>query len=273
MKGGELHMYIKTTELEDNKFVGYGICEIISVPLADTIHAEVAQAMAINTDCFFQLLSEFHRLSMLGSSAIELIWISEPAVNQVYKAQIRLFAIFREISENTIELKNQIETIQKSFVAQLSALSYTIEMIKIDDRDFMLALKNINCSDIYALVKSEKCIVNSNTPFPYYYCDLLDNDNDNFRSILETLSRYEGAAISFQLFPTNFSVEEGYMINEMAAGLSKVIGGFPTLQATVYRDSMAQTPFDYYNYYLENVRQPLFTYNILILATIHPLQI
>ena len=258
-------MSIQILELEDQRFIGCGVCEITAVPLAETIHTDITQALSVNADTFMRLINELGRFCTPNVSVIEILLISEPAVNQVYKAQIRMFAVFREMGESPSLIKERIAVMQDNCIAQLSALSYIIQAIDVSGAEFTKLLDGIYCDNVEALVKSEKCMVNANTPFPYYYCDLLNGKSiNNFRSILEAFTRYEGAVLSFQLLPTAFTVQEGYMINEMTAALGKVVSGFPAAQGQLYRDPMAQTPFDYYNYYTQNIRQPLFTYNILV---------
>lgn len=257
-------MFVQIIELDDNRFLGCSICEITAIPQAESIHTETQQALLTNTNMFQQMLNEIYHLSAKNESNIELLWVSEPAKNQVFNSKVRLFLVYREIGYDRYTLTNSIETIQGNCIAQLTALSYVILPVDLYAQEFNQLIEQIDCECVNATIKTEKCYVNSNALFPYYHCSLFCNDNnDNFNNIVEVLSRHNGTAIAFQLFSTQFTMEEGYIVNEMTSALSNVLNGFVVPHNGFYRDQLALEAFEYYNYYLNNIRQPIFTYNIL----------
>ena len=240
----------KVYALADGKKLGVSVFEILSLP------------EKCNGD-FAGLLMELYNLC--GSSAtIEFFWISEKVDNQVFRSAIRIYGVIRIIEKDKVFIKRKVNVIKDSFVSVLQANGYEIKDVVPDDILWQDLLNGIDCEYAVALVKKEKCTANSQSMYPYYFCDVIpEGNNDNFNEIIETLCQTENTAISFQIFPTRFSDNESYVLNELSAELKSLASG-TMVNHMMYQDHSAKEAYDILKYYYDQKNLPLFLYNILV---------
>lgn len=255
-------MNLKFYELADNRVLGIDAFEVGSLPnISNNIKS------ADGSDCekiareFTQLLTEVHKL--VGENiCIELLWITEKVDNQTFASRIRLFFVIRKIGNQKDNVTYELDNVKKSIIASLSAMQFCIRDNGYEDLIKLLAKVDDSC--VYSAVKSEKCIGNANSIYPYYFIDVIPNKNvSNFNALIASLSRYERCCVSFQLFPMKLTNEELYIINEVAGELGRIVSG-TMINREMYKDALASEPLKVYTYYNEHRNAATFLYNILV---------
>mgnify|MGYP002623519073 FL=1 len=250
-------------ELSDDRYLGIDLIEIVSFP-ALTVGSKTQEiSQEKNAKEFVSLISEIYRLS--GSNiCLELLWLTEKVENQTIASRIRIFFVFRLIGNRKDDIAYKMDNQKKNIIVSLAGLHFGVRDDNGVEEAFYSLLNHVDDSCVYSAVKSEKCIGNATSLYPYYFCDVLPNNNtSNFNSLISSLSQQEYCCVSFQLFPTSFSEQEAYMINEVSGELSRIASG-TMINRELYKDEMANEPLKTYKYYNEKRNSPLFLYNILV---------
>ena len=255
-------MKTKFYALEDNRSLGLNLFEISAVPnVLDFASSKVEGCGRIITE-FENIISEMYRL-LGGNSCVEILWIAQETQNQTYKSDIRLFFVFRKIGNNNDEIEYIIENTQKSVATTLNSLEYSLKSDENTYEEMIQLISSLGYEKIYSISKSEKCLGNSGSIYPYYYTDIIPTNNImNFNSLVAMLCNYTNCCVSFQLFPTVLTSDESYYINELSGELSRIVNG-TTINGVQYKDVEANEPLLFYSYYNEHRFSPLFQYNIL----------
>lgn len=249
-------------ELNDGKKLGVIIFEIVSFPIMNSFGNSQEEACQKIAAQFTQIVAELYKLCS-SNVCIEFLWLTEKVQNQIFSSKIRIFSILRKIGENELQVNNELNNICKNIMSSLSSLQFNVQEIGFDDEGFTNLLSSLDESCMFAVTKREKCIANSNSIYPYYFCDVVPHKNkNNFNSLIATLSQCEKCCVSFQLFPIQLSGEELYMINEVSAELERIVSG-TMFNREIYRDSFAIEPLKVYSYYNERKNSPMFMYNLL----------
>ena len=250
-------------ELSDDRYLGVDLVEIISFPALTTGSKAQDISQEQNAKEFVSLISEIYRLSG-KDTCIELLWLTEKVENQTIASRIRIFFVIRLIGNDKDEIAYKIENQKKNMSVSLAGLHFGVRDGNDIENDFYILLDQIDDSCVYSAIKSEKCIGNVNSLYPYYFCDVIPNNNtSNFNSLISSLSQQENCCVSFQLFPTTMSEQEVYLINEVAGELGRIASG-TMINRDLYKDEMANEPLKTYKYYNSKRNSPLFLYNILV---------
>ncbi|MBO5452085.1 MAG: ATP-binding protein [Lachnospiraceae bacterium] len=251
-------------QLNGNRMVGMNILEIVSFPELKTFGSERTIDIIKNIqNNFVKSIKEFFNLSELDQTVAELLWITDTVEKQTFRSSVRVFLLLRKLGKNKREIEDALTAMQNNYMTMMRSLQYQVVAIK-DQSNFEEMLKKVSKECIYSIVKTEKCTANENSLFPYYYSDIVPLDNtDNFQSIVSALSQIDGCCLSFQLFPTSFTQQESYCLNEMSTNLSNIASGV-FIERGLYKDISATEPAKALAYYNEHVRAPLFQYNILV---------
>lgn len=242
-------------ELSDNRILGISMFEVESFPSVGTCTNPVK--------AFAQLITEMYKLS--GEDCVwEFLWITEEAAHQTFISKIHIYGIVRKIGLHKQQVSSVLKNVQMNLMNSLTALQYNLRYVDIENAEWKQLLEKVDDSCIYAITKSEKCVANAYSPYPYYYCDVVPEKNDdNFSSLLSTLSQHKKCCVSFQLFPTHFTQEEFQTLNEMSVELGRIASGY-MVGGQLIRDEAAALPHKVYDYYKNKSAAPLFLYNILV---------
>ncbi len=256
-------MRIDYYDLADGRKLGMSVLEIASMPSITTYGKNPNENCEKLVNEFVQLLIEMHKL-VSDNICMELLWVTEKAQNQTFLSKIRIFSVLRKIGTNKNQIEYELGNIEKNLLTSLSAMQFGIKDGDDIEADLKALLADVDDSCVYSAVKSEKCIGNANSIYPYYFCDVIPNKNlSNFNALISALSQNERCCISFQLFPIRLSNEEIYMINEVAGELGRIVSG-TVINRETYRDALAGEPLKVYTYYNEHRNAPVFLYNILV---------
>lgn len=254
-------MAIKYFELNDDRCLGVAAAEVAAFPDGDSLDAQAEGSGAYMARAFTQLLTELYKLGG-GNTCLELLWVTEKAVNQAFASRIRIFAILRKIGQRP-QLEHELGVLLSSLSVTLTALHFEVQEADVAGEGLGALLGSVDGSCVYGIVKSEKYSANAASPYPYYYTDVVPNRNEtNFNALIAALSQQQNCCISVQVFPTQLTPGEQYLINEVAAELGRVSAGV-MMNQQFYRDASAQEPLKVYAYYNERRAAPMFLYNIL----------
>lgn len=256
-------MDISYYDLSDDRQLGVCVFEIVFFPATTQYgkdHIENCEWMAEQFVC---LLTEVHKL-INKNICLELLWITEKLQNQIFTSRIRIFNVIRIIGDDRTQISYELSNLKRELIISLSAMRYGIQEEMKSDEELHELLDTIDNSCTYSVIKSEKCVGNANSIYPYYFSDVIPNKNSiNFDALIAAMSQYERCCISFQLFPTCFTNQEVTLINEVAGELDRISSGI-VINREIYRDTLALDPLKAYTYYNERKNSPLFLYNILV---------
>lgn len=250
-------------ELADNRCLGLDLFEVYSFPDMRTVSSGEKEACEKISKEFEQLLAEIHKL-LGNNTCLEIIWLAEEANNQTFRSYVRVFFVLRKIGSNNQTIGYAIENTKTNIIASLLPLQFGINDSEEKYGELVELLSTVSSESVFSVAKGEQCLGNSNSLYPYYYTDVVPRKSKNgFQSIVTSLSQSKNCCISVQIFPTTFSEEELYMINEVAGELNRITFGTVVNQG-IYRDAMAAEPLKVYTYYNEHKSGPLFMYAILV---------
>lgn len=253
-------------ELSDGRFLGLKAMEMVSFPLISIYGNNQNENCEKVAKVFIQLITELHKLSGFNT-CIEFLWVTEKVFHQTFVSKIRIFCIIRKVSRNKEQIISELDNVQNNLKSSFGALQYNIKEVNIREGELIELISAVNDGCVYSIVKREKCAANTHSIYPYYFTDIVPNRNNaNFNYLISALSQQENCCISFQLFPTQFTNEELYMINEVSAELGRIASGI-MMDRQMYRDPLAAEPLKVYEYYNERKTSPIFMYNILSFGT------
>lgn len=250
-------------ELSDNRWLGFNLFEISSLPEKSTFLREDKDLYGRFVREFEQLLNEFNRL--LGdNTCIEILWITDEATNQTFRSYVRLFFIIRKIDKSKKAIEYCIENTKNSIMSILRSSQYGLDASEEKYSELKELISKVNSEAVFSVAKSERCLGNANSLYPYYYFDVLPLKNsDGFHSIVASISQKKNCCISFQLFPTSLNIEEKSVINEVSGELNRLVSGI-MVNNEFYKDSSAVNPSRTYSYYYDRMNGSMFKYNILV---------
>lgn len=206
---------VSTVELQSGEKVGLCAIEVTSIPHLSILQKRFAQTPNIDAEYkqdMARLLSELYQSRKLHGLrtdspreiALELLFSTEEARNQPYKARIRLHLIIRAIDESEDGVTATISSLLRICSSALDFGKYEYEVVSLEKLTSSVA--GIDDSCIVALVKEEqlKNLQNQALPSCYFFRRLPITANDLSR-IVNALTDHPNAAISIQLIPTSYS--------------------------------------------------------------------
>ena len=264
---------ISVEKLTNGEFVGLSIIEITSIPHLSIIDEnrdpqEIIQQYKVD---FADVLSEIYQLYKSSSISggynkdisVELLWKTTKVENQPYNAGIRLFVIVRSIDNNEKTVVTTVENAMNIFVASLELDKY--EFVNISYQNISEIIEEIDDSTIKGIVKEEKIENLQNQILPYCYTfDKLPLSNNDFSRIVNAVTEYPDIALSFQLLPMVYAVEETSELDKITQALDTLSKGVMDQGVGNVSFTLAEKHAQMYRYYSENKTAPLFLFNILV---------
>lgn len=262
--------------LTNGEKIALSAIEIVSIPHLSIIDeekkmAEIVEKYQAEVSELLNELYQFYRTSgkndgVLKDYSYELLWITEAVSNQPYNANVKLYLIVRAIEKN--------ETIAKQMVAQqMEIIKSTFALQKYSFKEAEYGeisekIKNVDDTEICAVVKDEKVENLQNPILPYCYSyDKLPVDTGDLSKIANVLTEYPNAALSVQLIPTYYQSNEMSEIDKLAQTLQTLNRGIMEQGVGHVGFSLAEKSAERYRYYAERKQSALFSYNILIFGS------
>jgi len=266
-------------QIHSGEFIAFEVVKISSIPhmsiLSESRSAveqsqiviSYAQSMANTlTEIYQQYKDKFTRTGVNPDLALELTWVTEPVINQPYKARINLYISVRAINQNSTLAENAVNEIMTLISSALDTDKY--EYKKESLLSYYSLLKNINRDNVQAITKEERLEDLQNQYFPVCYAfDTFPTDYQDLSRIVSILIANPDCAVSFQLIPTYYTQDELVEINKSNQVLSTLSRGVSDQQVGNMSITAADKVSDLYKYYFDNKSRSLFTYNILIFGS------
>ena len=266
-------------QIHSGEFIAFEVVKISSIPhmsiLSESRSAveqsqiviSYAQSMANTlTEIYQQYKDKFTRTGVNPDLALELTWVTEPVINQPYKARINLYISVRAINQNSTLAENAVNEIMTLISSALDTDKY--EYKKESLLSYYSLLKNINRDNVQAITKEERLEDLQNQYFPVCYAfDTFPTDYQDLSRIVSILIANPDCAVSFQLIPTYYTQDELVEINRSNQTLSTLSRGVSDQQVGNMSITAADKVSDLYKYYFDNKSRSLFTYNILIFGS------
>lgn len=266
-------------QIHSGEFIAFEVVKISSIPhmsiLSESRSAveqsqiviSYAQSMANTlTEIYQQYKDKFTRTGVNPDLALELTWVTEPVINQPYKARINLYISVRAINQNSTLAENAANEIMTLISSALDTDKY--EYKKESLLSYHSLLKKINRDNVQAITKEERLEDLQNQYFPVCYAfDTFPTDYQDLSRIVSILIANPDCAVSFQLIPTYYTQDELVEINKSNQALSTLSRGVSDKQVGNMSITAADKVSDLYKYYFDNKSRSLFTYNILIFGS------
>ena len=197
--------------LSDGRTVVARVIEIRTVP-----HIDAGDAGAVNRqrlhDGFDAMLSECSQRFCDGSFSLELLMLSVPVSNQLYKAQPRMFVILRKFGADAAGVTADVAEIMRDVSSRLAGLGYSCVLIDGGNvglaDDFDQALKQVRHDTVIAISREEKILGGPMGSLLYYNEPVAINMQLNPGTLTDELASRPGAAYSLQLIPTLYTPAE-----------------------------------------------------------------
>lgn len=265
---------ISTVELASGEIVGMGAIEITSIPHVSILQKRYDSTLNIDMEYkqdMARLLSEvfqnykinYNSRNNLKDISLELLWCTQEAKNQTYKADIKLFIIIRAIDDSAAGAESVISSLIRILSATLDLEKYEYRNVSYDEVSSYI--QNVDDSSINAVVKEERLenLQNYVLPYCFSYDKLPITENDLSR-IVNSLVDYPSCAVSFQLIPTLYSQQEMETIDRMTQALDTLSKGVHEQGVGSISSALAERHASMYKYYSQNKNAALFMFNILV---------
>lgn len=254
-------------ELQNNYLCGTRVIEIKYIP-QDTSDSSVEAKYSKISAAFMNMARELHSIGKNSESFFDIMWISEPAINQVHKSIIRFFIVIRNIGKDHHSLSRNILIFQSIITKTLKSYNYPFELIDITNSDFQKLIGDIP-SKSYSIVKEDIVIQTPIGITEFYYSTSIFNNNEymGVEDLVRNLVNYPNSAIVFQVKPTNYLYEEINSITEAFYLLSRLSNGFIDDYYGEIQDSTAAQPLEVFQYYHHRINDPKFLFNISVFSS------
>lgn len=261
-----------TIELNSGEFIALNTVEIAAIPKASVVKEDFPDGADIEKEyraAFGNLLAEVFQnyKSIIGQNpnaemSVEILWVTEPVLNQPYKARVRIFLVTRSISGDQSSAVNITDRLNNTMCSALKLQKFGIKSINFDVLQEIIS--SIKGEQLYSLVKDEKEEILQNQILPSCYAfDMLDSFSYDMSGIVGCLIEHPYSALSIQLIPTAFTGNELSVITQVTQALDTLSKGVMAQGVGNVSFSVADNLTNVYKYYQGNRNNALFTYNIM----------
>lgn len=257
-------------KLQNGESIGLAALEVISIPHINIIgetgfsQDEIVKRYANETNSFLAELFQLYKNTLpVKDTSIELLWVTHGVNNQPFRAAIRIFLIFRAVNRNTDTAVALAE--EQATLCQSILFSQKYECAEISESQLKEIVGQIDDSNIRAITKEERVdnLQNQIVPFCYSY-DRIPTSQGDLSRIVSILTDYPNSAVSMQLIPTSYQPAEAAELDRMTQMLGTLNRGVADQSVGNVRFALAAKHADTYQYYSENKKSALFSFNILV---------
>lgn len=198
--------------------------------------------------------------------SFELLWITEPTDNQLYKADVKLFFLVRCIGDNKENAELLLQIVSSIVQNGLESMSYSYEEISDQQLSQCIARARKDCCA--SLVKDESIDNLQNQIFPLVYnYDVIVENHISLKYIADTLIEHPNSILSFQIMATCYTHNEASYIEQTVQTLEYLKNGVPLDQISKAYFPLVEKYENKYQYYSNHISGDLFTYNIIAIGT------
>ena len=265
---------MNVVQINSGEYIGIKILRIKTIPHISILIKNVstpefvitsyAQNMSnLLTEIYQQYKDLYTHIGDVPDISLELVWLTEDVINQPYKANIQLCFVLRCIHRDQLQLERILKIVIDLLQATLNSDKYEYEELGFDD--FNKMFNKVSFGKARAIVKEERVEDLQNAYFPVCYAyDMFPLDYQDLSRITNILISHPYSAVSFQLIPTYYTLEELTELNQITQSMSMLSHGVTDQQMGNVSISMADRLSVLYRYYADNKNRALFNYNIII---------
>ena len=266
--------FVSYENLNSGELVGVSIIEITTIPDFSILSSKYSSPLEADIDYkkgMSSLLAEayqnYRTTEMYSGIApdlsLELLWVTEPIMNQPYNAKIRMYLIARAIGNNHAEIGQSITQMIKICKSALALQKY--EFIDVAYTDFSAILGRVSANNIKALVKEEKLENLQNQLLPQCLSfDRIPQSESGLSRMINSLIDYPNCAISMQLIPTKLAPVEADALGRTRQMLDTLTRGVMDQSIGNISFSLAEKHAETYKFYEDNKGNALFQFNLVI---------
>lgn len=258
-------------ELAGGEALCLQVIEIKAVPdVSITVYSSENEAVAAQAESVCRALQEIFRIykashssGLVNDISIETLWMTEPVVNQTYAARIRIFLLFRAISDSAELCQEVLGQTTAVFINTLESAKYDLDLITYEQLE--KALGNVNRDRTLAITKESRIDQFQIPTLPQCFSyDRLNAEVPSMEATVHAMIRHPNVIVSYQLLPTSFTTQEQSLLDSTAQALGMLSRGMhdPGWGMVVFET--AQHSYDTYSYYSGQKNNPLFLCNTYV---------
>ncbi len=254
-------------ELSDGDFCGARTVEVKIIP-KDLSEKDDQEKYSNISKIFLNLTRELHSVSRQADVYFDMMWLSEPVENQLYKSKIKFFIVVRCINDNITRINHIISILQSIIVKTLENNNYVLEVVDINNEKFKDLIKSVNSIGL-SIIKEDVKIPSVSGLSDFYYMTPIfpSNSNVGFEELIKSLINYPNSAIIFQIKPYKYDENEKNLVSYIHHQLSTYVNGFYEQYYGQLQDTLAKAPLEVFDYYLQRSDSTLFLFNIVIFSS------
>ncbi len=265
-------MAVSCTPLATGEISALSCVEILTIPHVDILgdsrpYDEIVASYQAEFGSLlgevYQVYQDQNRAGTGGDVSLELLWKTEPALNQPFNAAVRLFLVARTIAGTADAAAQTAEIVLKQCCSTLSLLKY--DFAELPAEGFRDVVKAIRDQDIRAIVKTETVANLQNQLMPYCYSfDRFPLQGRDLSRIATALTDFPDTAVSVQLIPAFLNPGEAMQIDNTTQILDTLNKGIMNHGVGNISFTLAAHHAEVYHYYADNKQKPLFLFNLLV---------
>ena len=271
-----MELMIQNQRLNSGETAAAAVMEILSVPSLLILQDNGLSPEEIenkNRMSFTGLLSEFYQAYRVFSGQMpgaelsaEILWVSVPAENQVFRARIRLFIVLRALAADPSAAEGILKSMSSSLENLLRIRKYGYGTAAPEELQALLT--NVPMQTASAVVKEEQVEQLANTMLNscYVLSPLAAYAND-MSALVNAMNDHPNCALSFQLLPASMTMEQQQVIAQTLLALDALSEGVQADGIGSLSVGAARRLAESYHYYQDARNSPLFYYNILVYGT------
>jgi len=262
---------VSIADLINGERLGLGAVVITAVPHLSILQKRFSAITNIDTEYkqdMMRLLSEVYQNFKYAANgcqdiSLEILWSTQEAKNQPYKASITLYIIIRAIGNNDTSIENTIKALMQICKATLDFGKYDYHDANINE--LLSHVKNINGQSVNAVVKNERLENLQNNIVPYCFAfDRIPVTENDLSRVVNSLIDYPNSAVSFQLIPVTYTAEEAVAIDRNAQMLGTLSKGIYEQGVGSISFALAEKQAETYKYYSNSKNTAEFAFNMLV---------
>lgn len=263
-----MNIDIATIELVNKQVVSLAVIKVINIPDMSTLMIEEVseeQILEKQNRSFQSLLSEINHIGLKSNEKVsaEIMWLTEPAENQIYLANINLYIVVRCLSGSADASKVQVERITREVITNLRYQRYNVENVSYDIlKDQLADVREEKSNAIVKRIRKEN--LGTNIIDECYSYDIFSDKVIEMEEIAFILTQYPNCVLSVSIVPTDYTKKEIECIDNTTQALFILSNGANTETIKVLSIAKADKLYDTYKYYSDKKAGGVFIYNIIV---------
>ena len=251
------------------EWVSMSVTEITSIPHISVISAETTEAETIDryrkefVNTLSEVFSVYKNSGYREDVALEILWKAVPVEKQPFRARIGMYIIVRTIAASREQAEDQTGYLTDLISGNAAYLKY--ETLPLPAEEHVSFMADVGDEGIRAVVKEESAQNMENMLFPVCYTfSRIPVTASDLSRIAAVLTDSPGTAVSFQLIPSVYSMEESAELDRTAQNLETLSKGVADQSLGSVSFTLATRHSETYRYYADSKTSPLFLFNVIV---------